>query len=122
MDLGFPVNTTKHHFLLQDLKEFYPSAEDGDAVLGIAAQVVAREPFVAEANPKRERERKWLAKVPRANASPMPGMVSEAVILNRISLQAFAASFSPHWLDGSPGRLPLEELCVEMLRSENSAS
>eukprot|EP00438_Fugacium_kawagutii_P028978 Skav210539 [mRNA] locus=scaffold3045:404102:405520:- [translate_table: standard] len=55
----------------------------------------------------------------------MPGMVSDAVILNRISLQAFAASFSPHWLDGprSPaGRLPLPELCVEILRSESLAS
>ena len=116
VDLGFPVDLLKHRRLVQDLKEFYPGK---DLAIGMAAEVIPVQPFVAE-----EQTRKWLAQVPdssRTSTGSSARLASETV-LDHISLQAFAASFSPHWLDGARQGPPLPELCRKMLFSEDTAS
>ena len=53
----------------------------------------------------------------------LPG-ISIEVAMDYLPLQAFAASFSPHWLDGATSRrgknsVDLPELCKDTLLSDN---
>lgn len=121
VDLGFPVDLVKHRRLVQDLKEFYSGK---DAAIGIAAEVIAADN--SELPPRTTTGREWLAKVSAASryADSSGTMVaSKAAMADYMSLQAFAASFSPHWLDGvRSGATALPELCKEMLLSAESSA
>lgn len=97
VDLGFPVDLVKHRRLVQDLKEFYAGK---DAAIGIAAEVIAADKELPDPTTT---GREWLAKVSASSryADSSGTMVaSKAAMVDYMSLQAFAASFSPHWLDG----------------------
>lgn len=120
VDLGFPVDLVKHRRLVQDLKEFYGGK---DAAIGIAAEVIAADKELPDPTTT---GREWLAKVSASSryADSSGTMVaSKAAMVDYMSLQAFAASFSPHWLDGvrSGATTALPELCKEMLLSAESS-
>ena len=121
VDLGFPVDLVKHRRLVQDLKEFYGGK---DAAIGIAAEVIAADKELPDPTTT---GREWLAKVSASSryADSSGTMVaSKAAMVDYMSLQAFAASFSPHWLDGvrSGATTALPELCKEMLLSAESSA
>ena len=124
VDLGFPVDLVKHRRLVQDLKEFYSGK---DAAIGIAAEVIAADNSELPDPTTNSKGREWLAKVSAASryAESSGTMVaSKAAMADYMSLQAFAASFSPHWLDGvrSGATTALPELCKEMLLSAESSA
>eukprot|EP00913_Durusdinium_trenchii_P014833 g13910.t1 len=96
VDLGIPVDVTKHRRLLQDMKEFF-SGKDG--ALGIAAEVI------------RDDGERYQTSVEVSRVSSV-----------QIPLHAFAASFSPHWLDGEARSQVSVEMCMRMLREESSES
>ena len=121
VDLGFPVDLVKHRRLVQDLKEFYGGK---DAAIGIAAEVIAADKELPDPTTT---GREWLAKVSASSryADSSGTMVaSKAAMVDYMSLQAFAASFSPHWLDGvrSGAATVLPERCKEMLLSAESSA
>eukprot|EP00434_Breviolum_minutum_P020964 symbB.v1.2.018494.t1/scaffold1477.1/size133841/8 len=120
--MGFPVDVVKHRRLLQDLKDFYGGS---DGALGILAEVVPEQTLSLEEemDPDKQRQRQWLARVPTSDAT-LQGISTE-VAMDYFPLQAFAASFSPHWLDGaatSRGKnsLDLPELCKDRLLSDSN--
>ena len=128
VDLGFPVDLVKHRRLVQDLKDFYTGK---DAAIGIAAEVIAAEQLPEETRTSTTQRERWLAKVSDSaryadsSGAGSTGLVtSKAAMVDYMSLQAFAASFSPHWLDGVRSRdtTALRELCKEILLSAESSA
>ncbi|CAK9027948.1 Pentatricopeptide repeat-containing protein At5g39710 (Protein EMBRYO DEFECTIVE 2745) [Durusdinium trenchii] len=126
VDLGIPVDVTKHRRLLQDMKEFF-SGKDG--ALGIAAEVIRDDgesslPAMARMDEDSNREDKATA---ATVAIPNRFRYQTSVEVSRVSsvqipLHAFAASFSPHWLDGEARSQVSVEMCMRMLREESSES
>ena len=125
VDLGFPVDVVKHRRLLQDLKEFYSGK---DPAIGIAAEVIA-----ADNQLPKTTGQEWLAKVSTSSSADSSGissirgtgsmLVAKAAMVDHMSLQAFAASFSPHWVDGVRSKkTALPKLCKEMLNSAESSA